>query len=161
MKRTITPEQALDRLEVLCSRSEQSTFDVTAKMRRWGLDPDDIRTIVDSLTERRFVDDARFASAFVREKILISRWGKLKVGMLLRARGMDFDVVDDALSQIDDEAYRSIAVSVMRSRVRQRHIAPDDFDGKRKLYSFSTTRGFEARMVSEIIRSGLLWAEDE
>ena len=36
-KREITEEQALQRLAGLCSRGEYCSYDMTEKMRRWGL----------------------------------------------------------------------------------------------------------------------------
>ena len=73
------PEQALMRLESLCARSEQSTWELRQKLMRWGIDDAASGKIIEQLVKTKFVDDCRFAHAYCRDKFRFSRWGKVKI----------------------------------------------------------------------------------
>ena len=70
--RTKTPEQALAALMRLCARAERSEEDARRLMTRWGIAPADRERVLERLRRDRFIDDARYAEAFVREKINLS-----------------------------------------------------------------------------------------
>lgn len=72
--RTKTPEQALAALMRLCARAERSEEDARRLMTRWGVAPADRERVLERLRRDRFIDDARYAEAFVREKINLSGW---------------------------------------------------------------------------------------
>ena len=74
--RTKTPEQALAQLMRLCARAEKSESDARRLMRGWGLDDRAAAEVLDRLVHDRFIDDARYAGAFVREKMRLSGWGE-------------------------------------------------------------------------------------
>ena len=73
--RTKTPEQALAALMRLCARAERSEEDARRLMTRWGVAPADRERVLERLRRDRFIDDARYAEAFVRDKINLSGWG--------------------------------------------------------------------------------------
>ena len=74
-KRTKTPEQSLQSLMRMCARSERSSGDALRLMKRWGVADEDARKVLQRLQNERFIDDSRFAEAFVRDKINLSGWG--------------------------------------------------------------------------------------
>ena len=60
---------ALLRLTTLCSQAEHCSWEMTEKMRKWGIDEAAQARIMAYLLKERFVDDTRYCRAFVREKI--------------------------------------------------------------------------------------------
>ena len=84
--RTKTPEQALAALMRLCARAERSEEDARRLMTRWGVAPADRERVLERLRRDRFIDDARYAEAFVREKINLSGWGARKIADVLRRK---------------------------------------------------------------------------
>ena len=75
-RRAKTPEQALSTLMRLCARAEKSTGDARRLMRNWGVADADAEKVLDRLLSDRFIDDTRYAEAFVREKLRLSGWGE-------------------------------------------------------------------------------------
>ena len=67
-KRPLTPSQALNRAAALCARSEQAPADVHAKLIKWGLNASDAARVMEGLTEQGFINEERFAKAFVKDK---------------------------------------------------------------------------------------------
>ncbi len=149
--KTITAEQALTRLESLCARGEHSTGELREKLRRWSIDPSSTDQIIDSLTKRRFVDDRRFAKAYVNDKLRFARWGRRKIAVGLSAKGIPADVYRNILTEIDTEEYESILSDLLISKSRS--IAePKTYEGRTKLYRFGLSRGYESETVSRLIK---------
>ena len=65
VKRTKTPEQALVSLMNLCAKSEKCTGDARRLMRGWGVAAADAEKVLQRLVNERFIDDSRYAEAFV------------------------------------------------------------------------------------------------
>lgn len=158
-RKNITPQQALVRLETLCAASEQCTHDLLNKMLRWGLQRDAADEVLDSLIDRRFVDDSRFAAAYARDKMRFSRWGRRKIAAALYARRISRSDIADALAGLPDEEYRLTCTRLLKSKVRSARLkqTPEDV---RKLYAFGVARGFESALVSSLVRSGLPFSEE-
>lgn len=161
MIRRITPRQALDRLETLCARSEQCEYDLMTKMSRWGISADMADKILSRLRDARYVDDSRFAHAYVREKYLFQRWGRQKIRLGLRAKRIDSDTVNDAIEEeIDEETYRKNALHLLRAKARTLD-DPQSYDGCTRLLRFGAGRGYEFDLIIKLLKSPELWEEEE
>lgn len=100
-KKVKTPEQALAALMRLCARAEKSQEDARRLMRGWGLAERDAEGVLAKLVRDCFIDDARYAGAFVREKLRLSGWGEYKIRTALQRKGVRKETIDAALSQAD------------------------------------------------------------
>ncbi len=150
-KKQLSADEALVRLELLCARSEQCTFEVMQKLLRWGIPASDRERIVDSLVDRRFVDDARYASAYARSKFLFSRWGRKKIRLGLVAKRVSRQLIDDAVTAAtEEESYIDTLRGLMRSKARQmeRPLCRED---ALKVCRFAMQRGFEWDYVSKVL----------
>jgi regulatory protein len=108
----MTIGQALERLQMLCCRCEYSTGQVRKKLLMWdmrekregkpGFLPQEIDGAVEALVKERFVDDERFAGAYVRDKARFSKWGPAKIGYNLRMLGVEQPVIKRAVYQNPD-----------------------------------------------------------
>jgi len=81
--------KCLARLQRLCSRAEYCSADIYRKaLKDLEGDAGDASRVVASLKEDRYVDDARFAAAFAREKASLQGWGPVKIRFQLRGKGI-------------------------------------------------------------------------
>lgn len=151
--KAITPEKALIRLEELCARAEHCTYELAQKLRAWGIVQEDSEVIIHSLQRRRFVDDSRFAASFVRDRYRYGRYGRVKIRLLLRAKRIDSDTIDEALTEIDDDEYLEILKGVVRSKIHGLDMSV--YENRTKVYRHALSRGYEAALVSQVIK-GLL-----
>ena len=94
--------QALERMSSRCAKSEQCEADVRRKLAEWEQDDAAADRIVERLRAEGFVDDERFCRAFVEDKWRFNRWGRTKIRMALRMKGMDGAPADEALAAVDD-----------------------------------------------------------
>lgn len=149
--KVIAPEKALIRCEELCARAERCEHELREKMRTWRIDSRDIDAIINSLTTRRFLDDSRFARAFVRDKYRFARWGRRRIAMALRQKHIDSGVIEEALEEINQEEYTSILRSLLKAKAAHME-RPLSYDDRMKLLRFAVARGFETQLVSSLLR---------
>ena len=150
-KKQITAEDALVRLELLCARSEQCSWEVMQKLQRWGIAAGDREHILDSLVDRRFVDDERYARAYARSKFMFSRWGRKKIRLGLVAKRIGRSLIDDAVADATEgDVYIGTLRVLMRSKARLMD-TPLCREDALKLCRFAMQRGFEWEYVSAVL----------
>ena len=152
----IKPSVALARLQDRCSRSELCSHEVLTTLHKWGLPETVSMKILGLLKRDRFVDDARFARAFVRDKVVFNRWGKSKVRMALAAKHLDREIIDEAIEDIDDEEYSRALCEVLQSKARSLEDLTS-FESRNKLLRYAASRGFEISMVISYIKTPEKW----
>jgi regulatory protein len=79
------------------------------------IDPRDVERSVQALADQGLLDDERFARLFVHDKHELAEWGADRITQALLARGVDREVVADALAEYeqganDGEIDRALAV---------------------------------------------------
>jgi len=149
-KRTKTPEQALTHLMQLCARAEKSSGDARRLMRTWGVEESARDGILQKLVEGRFIDDSRYASAFVREKSRIDGWGAFKIRTALQRKEIDRQTIDEALAQIDrDEAAERLRTLLARKLRGTK--ADTIYKLRGKLLRYGLSAGYDYAQVAEAV----------
>lgn len=150
-KRPLTPSQAMNRAAALCARCEQAPGDMREKLIKWGLSGDDAGQIISQLTEQGFIDEQRFARAFVKDKFAFNGWGKIKISHQLRLKGISGESIDEAMAAIDDEEYRSRLTELLRAKwrtVKER----EPRAAWAAMMRFAASRGFETSIAAECVK---------
>lgn len=148
-----TPAQAYERLADLCARAEYSTGELREKLRRMAMAPTDADAIVARLQRERYVDDARFAAAFVRQKATLSRWGRRKIAAALYSKRVARDIAERALDEIPDEVYAEALCGLLRSKAAtQGSDALATYEGRTRLFRFAASRGFLTTEITAALR---------
>ena len=79
MKKEITQQEAFLQLASLCAQAEHCEKEMRDKLKRWGIDESAQNHIIERLINERYIDDERYARAFVKDKIRYNKWGRRKV----------------------------------------------------------------------------------
>lgn len=143
--------KALLRLQNQCVRREYSVSDIRKKALKL-LDGDTSKTeeVVNSLIKDKFVDDLRYASAFAREKASISGWGRVKIAYMLRAKGISDDIVNEAMSDVDEGKSKDKMERIISAKYKT---LKSDPQWKIKLIRYSLSRGYQYDEIMEHINS--------
>lgn len=145
---------ALDKMAKYCAYQERCVKDVTDKLKTFELTEKERNEILNYLIDNRFVNNERFAKAFVKGKINQSGWGLNKIRFHLMQKDIDKAIIDEALESFDEEAYRQRLVDVLKSKAKTVKAA-NDFEKNRKLAAYAMQKGFEANLVWEVIKEDL------
>lgn len=160
MKKSKTPQQAIVQLEALCARAEHCTSEMRRKLYDWGINRDDAEKIVSHLIRNRYVDDCRFARAYVKDKLIFGKWGRNKIKQGLIAKRITSEIIVDALDEIDEQQYMEILEHILNVKINS--ISDTDaYTRKMKLLRFAVSRGFEAGLVVELLNAGDLCQTDD
>lgn len=143
------PQKVADRMRALCSRREYCRKDVMKKVMT-ALDGDVAKAeeVVAKLVEERYVDDLRYATAFARDKASIAGWGEAKIRYMLSSKGIDRELIAQALDEVDDKRAETRLGKLMENKVRS---LKDDPQRRLKLLRFGLGRGYSYDQVTEMI----------
>lgn len=144
-------KQVLDKMAKYCAYQERCVKDVTDKLRSFDIPQEAKNEILAYLLDNRFVDDERFAKAFVKGKINQSGWGLNKIRFHLIQKGIDKDIIDEALAGTDEETYRQRLIEILKIKAKTVK-AENDLDKKRKLAAYAMQKGFEGGLVWEVLK---------
>ncbi len=163
-RRDKTPEQALAALMRLCARAEKSSGDALRLMRTWGVAEEARREVLRKLTAQGFIDDARYAGAFVRDKIRLAGWGARKIRTALRAKGVADAAIDAALAETDDPEGRGARLRTRLERKLRTVRAADPYDLRNKLLRHALSLGYDyaesAAAVAELTETPEIPCDD-
>ena len=146
----INEQQAYLKLAALCARGEHCQHDMTEKMRLWGIDDETQARVMQRLTSERYVDDERFARAFVSDKVRYNRWGRRKVEQALWAKHIDEHTAKAVLDEVDDEEYIAALAPLLKQKRRSTRAA-SEYELTMKLIKFALSRGFTFDLIRQCI----------
>ncbi len=149
-KKYLNKEQALKRLQNLCSKSEKSRADIEKKLYQWGVNKSDIEFVIKSLESDNFINDVRYAEIYVREKLNLNKWGRIKIKYMLIQKGIKESVINNELNKISEERYKNILEQLLIKKHKSL-INIDIAKQKQKLLSYASSRGFESGKVFDIV----------
>lgn len=147
-KKVKTPEQALAALMRLCARAEKSQEDARRLMRGWGLAERDAEGVLAKLVRDRFIDDARYAGAFVREKLRLSGWGEYKIRTALQRKRIDRALIDAALAEADRSGMDERLRRQLERKARTAKYSTQ-YELKTKLIRYGLSLGYDYETVVE------------
>ena len=141
---------ALNKAMTMCSRQELCSEDVRNKLLIWGVVKDDIEKIISILIKENFINESRYATAFVRDKFNYNKWGKIKIAAHLRAKKLPPDIIRTALDLIDNEQYVKILRGLINDH-RRSVKAKNLYDLKAKLLRYGLSKGFESSLLYDML----------
>lgn len=151
-RRTKTPEQALASLMRLAARAEKSESDARRLMRGWGVAEAEAERIVERLVAERFIDDGRYAAAFVREKLNLSGWGLYKIRAALQRKGISREQIESAIAQADT-SHLGERLQQQLTRKARTTKAKTPYELKSKLIRYGLSLGYDYEVVVEVASS--------
>lgn len=140
------------RLTALCAASEQCKSDVRKKMQRWELSAEEQEQILRRLVDERFIDEQRYATAFVRDKSRYNKWGRQKIKSELIRRGIPSHHIDTALCEINEDENTETLRHIIDTK-RRTVKGKTEYEIRTKLIRFALSRGFEMSDILKVVGS--------
>ena len=137
-------------LAALCAQAEHCQWEMLEKMRRWELPEEEQARVMQRLVSERYVDDERYARAFVKDKVRYNKWGRRKVEQALWQKRIDEDIRKRVLDAVDDDEYLSVLRPLLKQK-RKTIKANSDYELNQKLMRFAVGRGFTFDIIRQCI----------
>lgn len=147
--------KALETMRKLCASREMCTSDISAKLTKMGVETGEQESIIKSLTEDKFLDDSRYATAFVRDKSRLSGWGPVKIKFHLRQKSISDRIISVALESIDKAAEQERLHKILLIKYKSLAREEEKEKNLNRLVRFALSRGFDygisIKVAKEII----------
>ena len=149
----MTREQLLayDKAAILCSRSEKCTSEILEKLKLYGLSVEESLQVINQLKAEKYLDDERFARAYVKDKFRFNHWGKQKIEFMLRAKKISQEILELAFEEIKEDDYSEGLLKLISDKAISVK-AKDKYDKRNKLMRFAMGRGFESNKIYAIFK---------
>lgn len=151
LQKTYTVDEAQKRLERYCAYQERCHQEVTQKLYEMRMIPEARDQIIVNLLQNNFLNEERFAKAFVRGKFRIKKWGKQRLQIELKRRAINKTIIAIALKEIDNDAYYDTFNALAEKKFES--LTETNLQKKRKkLVDYLAYRGWESQMIYDKIR---------
>jgi regulatory protein len=147
-----TLKEALEKLQKYCAYQDRCHKEVEQKLKQMRMIPEVIDRITVLLIKEDYLNEERFAKAYVRGKFKIKKWGKVRLTLELRQRHISAYLIKEALAEIVPEVYLQTfhslaekkAVSISESNPLKK---------KKKLADYLLYRGWESQLVYDKVNT--------
>ncbi len=123
-----------------CDRSEK---EIRERILKKGYSEEECDEAVRFCREYGYLNDERFARRFVHDATQIKKYGKMRIAMELRQKGIDESIAQDALDEVCDE--REVLLNEMKRRFSDADFS--DKKVKNKVLGYFVRRGFKMRDI--------------
>lgn len=155
--KTLTPDQAYVKIRHYCAFQERTHQEVKMKLNGYGVGWSEIGGIVSRLIEDGFLNEERFAGAFVRGKFRMKQWGRKKIEMELKKKQVsDYNIRVALRDEIDKDEYEKTIMKIIEKKWRL--IKPEtesSFVKQSKTRQYLFQRGFENNHVNVVMKKFL------
>jgi len=142
----LTPSQARGKIEYYCAYRERSQVEVREKLYQYGLTPPEVEQLIAELIEGNFLNEERFACAYVRGKFEQKKWGRLKISQGLYRHKISPYLLKKAFAQIDAQDYQQTLSAILVKKWRSLKVG-NSFQKKGRVAVYAISRGFESDLV--------------
>jgi regulatory protein len=152
----ITDEKvALAKAEHFCAYQERAQQEVRDKLYDWGLWPDAVENIIVKLIGDNFLNEERFAKAYVQGKFKQKGWGKIKIKQGLKIKKIPENLLKKALLTIDGDEYFEMLKKILGKKAA---LLTEKVPYKRryKLQQYALSRGFETDLINDVLKNSEL-----
>ena len=142
-------EKVLPYLQNLCAKREYCRSEILKKAET-ALEGDRqaAQEMLNSLVADRFVDDARYAAAFARERSSLTGWGPEKIRYSLMMKGISKTDIAAALEEVDQDAAEAKLLKLLTAK---RNALLGDPYIKFKLIKYALSRGYRYDEVAPAV----------
>ncbi len=106
----------LPKIQKYCDYQERYQQEVRDKLYSWGVKTEEVEHLIAYLIEHDYINEERYAKAFVRGKFRIKHWGRNKIRMELKQRKISDYCIKEGLKEIQDTDYLETLKQVLNKR---------------------------------------------
>jgi regulatory protein len=149
-RKQLSKEQALQKLKHYCGYQERSHGEVRQKLYDLGVWKKDHDEIIATLIEENYLNEERFAMAFVSGKFRMKQWGRVKIKYELKQKQVSEYSIKKALKEIDEDDYmimlKKLADDKYGALKDEQYLAR-----KKKTMDYLMQKGYEPGLIQKVL----------
>lgn len=143
-------QRAVDLAYRAVSRRERTEVELRAALERKDVEPELIDEAVEELQTAGYLDDTGYARRFTEDRRSIDRWGSERIERDLARRGIDAELIAQALAPLGRDDELEAALELLSERFPA---PPADERGRDKAWRMLVRRGYEPELAYEALRA--------
>lgn len=152
-KRTqLSKEDALFHMQKVCSVQDRCSSEIRTRLIEHGVYGEDLEQVLAELIIDNFLNEERYAKAYVSGKFKIKKWGKIKIRQELKFRKISEYSMKKAFQEIDYDDYLFTITNLLEKKNATLR-AKDKWDRKKKLTSYAQQKGYEYDVIKEALEN--------
>lgn len=141
-------ERALKLAFSCLNRRERSEAEVRSRLAEHGVEPPVIEDAITALIDQGYLDDARFARLLAQDKRALEQWGSNRIRRTLLQRGIDRELVDQALASEPTETELERALGLLRRRF---HSPPRERRERDRALGVLLRKGYDSELALDAL----------
>ena len=129
-------------------RTEKEMRDYLVKK---GFHEDVVEDAIEKLKSYSYIDDMRFAKAWVADGINIKRKGRKAIAYDLKRLGIGDDIAEETLAIYDDESQQSNADAYATSLMKRHARVEDPYKKRQKITAAMARRGYDWDVIKQAV----------
>ena len=136
-------------------RSIEKTYktekEMKDKLKLKGYEDNTINKCIEFLKEYNFINDRNYTKAFINDKL--NSYGSQKIKYKLIQKGISKDILEEELSNINDENEKNIALNIAKKKfniIKKKE--NDNFKISGKLYRYLISKGYGYDITNEVVK---------
>lgn len=146
----LSDKEALIKASAFCAYQERTQQEVRVRLYEYGLKNDKVEEILCKLIEENFINEERFAKSFARGKFRLKKWGRIKIKLELKERGLSPYCIQKGMEEIPEEEYLATLKALTLKKAGEEK-ETDKFKRKHKIARYLAGKGYEPELIWETI----------
>ena len=146
----LDPKKAKEKILRYCVYQERSHRQVKDRLYSFGLYKNEVEDLLTELITNGFLNEERFALAYVGGKFRIKQWGRIKIKNGLKMQGITPYLINKALKEIDEQDYQD----TLKKLLKKKAVLIDStnkLELKQKLSRYALSKGYESELVWQMM----------
>jgi len=140
----------LNKIQHYCAYQERCVYEVKLKLLEYNLTQNKINDIIKLLKNDNFINEERFALAYVQGKFRIKKWGKNKIIAGLKQKKISDTIIQNVIKNIDDDEYIKTLKHLINNRIKDKKDLHDKIF-LNKTINYLRTKGYEYHLIIDNI----------
>ena len=139
----------LNKIKNYCAKREVCKSEATKKLLAYGINKEETQKIVEILVKQKYIDEKRYASAYINDHYKLKKWGRNKIKNSLKLKGIKSQDINLSLKEINQTIYLNNLQEILSQKFKniQKTEKYSIKEKKGKLYNHLISRGYEPSLV--------------
>lgn len=147
----LTPAQAWEKIKYYCAYQERSHQETKDKLYQFGLNTAEVDEQLARLIEENFLNEERFAIAFVGGKFRMKKWGRIKIKSELKMKRVSPYNIAIAMKEINEEDYQAVMEKLIAEKWAE--FKSDQYIVRQvKTIRYMLQKGYETELVRDYLQ---------
>ncbi len=145
LKKTALEDKAMMRAYDLLARRQRSTHEMREYLKRKDYEPELIEKILNTLSDRGYLDDEKFAKSWVENRRLLKSTSKRRLMLELQQKRIDSETISCVLNEDETDETKVLKDVITKKRTQSR------YQDEQKLIAYLLRQGFNCSDIKSAL----------